>query len=175
MRNLFLIFSVLFMAACSSDHEFNRPITKNTLTHKAFHYHGLDEVKDRQLIKEITGVDPVHTEWCAAFVNMVLLENDLPQSSTVSNFPLTARSFLQWGNKVDEPKQGDILVFKRGEPWQGHVGFYVNSKVLNGKRVYYVLGGNQNDKVSIITYPADRLISIRRIDEGQNVTVASLY
>ena len=140
---------------------------KDSLTHKAFHYYGLDEEKDRQLIKEIMGVDPVRTEWCAAFVNMVLLENDLPQSSTVSLFPLTARSFLKWGDEVDEPQQGDIIVFKRGEPWQGHVGFYVNSKVLNGQLVYYVLGGNQDNKVSIITYPADRLLSIRRYNPNQ--------
>lgn len=175
MRNLFLIFSVLFMAACSSDHELNRPIVKDTLTHKAYKYYGLDEVKDRQLIKDIAGVDPVTTEWCAAFVNMVLLENELPQSSTVSQFPLTARSFLKWGDKVDEPQQGDIVVFKRGEPWQGHVGFYVNSRILNGKKVYHVLGGNQDDKVSIITYPADRLIGIRRLKQDQQEYLASLY
>lgn len=175
MKNIILLLSVLFMAACSVDHEDKVSIKSNTLTHKAFHYYGLEENKDRKLIKEIMGVDPVSTEWCAAFVNMVLLENNLPQSSTVSAFPLTARSFLRWGDKVDEPQQGDILIFKRGDPWQGHVGFYVNSRILNGNKVYYVLGGNQNDKVSITTYPADRLIGIRRLKQDQQEYLASLY
>ena len=175
MKNALLILSVLFIAACSSDSQVSTPIQKHSLTHKAYHYYGLDEVKDRKLIKQISGVDPVTTEWCAAFVNMVLLENNLPQSSSVSEFPLMARSFLKWGDKVDEPQQGDILVFKRGEPWQGHVGFYVNSKVVNGNKVYYVLGGNQQNKVSIDIYPADRLLSIRRLNTNQQEYLASLY
>lgn len=175
MKNMLLLISTLFIAACS-DREIAGPIKKDTLTHKAYTYYGLQEQKDRKLIKQITGVDPVQTEWCAAFVNMVLLENDLPQSSTVSSYPLTARSFLLWGDAVkDSPKQGDILVFKRGEPWQGHVGFYVNHRVVNGQIQYYVLGGNQNDSVSVAMYPGDKLIGIRRVNLNQEKVLASLY
>ena len=102
------LFLVPFLAACGGDPSFSLKRDTTTLTHKAYHYYGLDEVKDRVLIKEITGVDPVRTEWCAAFVNMVLLEQGLPTSATVSDYPLMARSFLFWGDRVKgEPEQGD--------------------------------------------------------------------
>ena len=35
-------------------------------------YIGLQERENRKEIKALTGVDPVRTEWCAAFVNAVL-------------------------------------------------------------------------------------------------------
>jgi uncharacterized protein (TIGR02594 family) len=168
MRNLFIAPAFALVTACSAD-ELNDDKTRihtSTLTHKAYHYYGLDEVRDRELIREIMGVDPVSTEWCAAFVNMVLLENDLPQSSEYNDYPLMARSFLFWGEEVrDNPMQGDVLIFKRGTSgWQGHVGFYVNRRVLNGEVYYYVLGGNQSDKVSIEAYPASKLLGIRRLN-----------
>jgi uncharacterized protein (TIGR02594 family) len=137
---------------------------KTTLTHKAYYYYGMDEARHRDLIKEIMGVDPVTTEWCAAFVNMVLLENRLPTSESVSEHYLLARSFLEYGYEVTEPQQGDIMIFERGnEGWQGHVGFYVSTTELdNGNKVYNILGGNQNDSVNVKAYPDSRLIGIRR-------------
>ena len=174
MKHLLLLLPLL--AACSPDPSLSLKRDTNTLTHKAYHYYGLSETKDRQLIKEITGVDPVRTEWCAAFVNMVLLEQGYPQSSTVSAYPLMARSFLQWGNKVTKPEQGDVMIFERGnQGWQGHVAFYVSEKTLNGKLYYAVLGGNQNDKVSIDLYPADKLLGIRRLRPDDQIRLASLY
>ena len=167
MKNILIISCAIFLSACSPSVSDNANITrlyKNTLTHKAFYYYGLSEQNDRQLIKEIMGVDPVQTQWCAAFVNMILLENDLPQSSSVSRHPLTARSFLLWGEKVDEPIQGDILVFERGNSgWQGHVAFYVSETVIDGHLYYNVLGGNQGDAVTIDSYPSYKLLGIRRL------------
>ena len=154
------------MAACSggpSESKSYTRLSKNTLTHKAYYWIGLDEIEDRKLIKDIMGVDPVQTEWCAAFINMVLLENGLPQSSTVSNYPLTARSFLLWGEEAEEPKQGDILVFERNNSnWQGHVAFYVDTKIIDNRVYYSVIGGNQDDKVSIKLYPESKILGIRR-------------
>lgn len=165
MKNLIVILAIIFIGACSSDKSNASAISKNNLTHKAFYWIGLDEKEDRYLLKDILGVDPVRTEWCAAFVNMVLLENDIPTSASVSRHPLTARSFLKWGKKVNslEVEQGDILVFKRGNSsWQGHVGFHVSTTVIDGKLYYNVLGGNQGNEVSIDAYPASKLLSIRR-------------
>lgn len=163
---LLLAFAVSACEPFSADEILSRalPAQEQSLAHKAYYYIGLEEQKDRKLLKDITGVDPVTTEWCAAFVNMILLENQITTSADVSPYPLMARSFLKWGHEVDEPQKGDIIIFERGESgWQGHVGFYVNSKILNGQKVYYVLGGNQNDKVSIMVYPEDKLLSIRRL------------
>lgn len=165
-----------FLAACGGDPSMALKRDTNTLTHKAYHYYGLSETKDRKLIKEITGVDPVQTEWCAAFVNMVLLEQGLPTSATVSDYPLTARSFLFWGDKVEEPKQGDIVVFKRGNSgWQGHVAFYVSTTKIDGETYYNVLGGNQSDSVSIEPYPVNKLLGIRRLSTNNDFKIASIY
>ena len=109
------------------------------------------------------GVDPVRIDWCAAFVNSVLAELGIAGSETVSEWPLTARSFLQWGQRVREPQVGDIVIFPRGtESWQGHVGFYYGSEIRNGRRHYLILGGNQSNAVTIEAFPAWRAISIRR-------------
>ena len=165
-----------FLAACGGDPSMALKRDTNTLTHKAYYYYGLSETKDRKLIKEITGVDPVQTEWCAAFVNMVLLEQGLPTSATVSDYPLTARSFLYWGDKVKEPKQGDIVVFKRGNSgWQGHVAFYVSTTKINGETYYNVLGGNQSDSVSIEPYPVNKVLGIRRLSTNNDFKIASIY
>lgn len=176
MKHSLLLIPLL--AACSPDPSLSLKRDTNTLTHKAYHYYGLNEIQDRQLIKEIAGVDPVTTEWCAAFVNMVLLEQELPTSATVSDYPLMARSFLFWGDRVTgEPQQGDVMVFERGNNgWQGHVAFYVSDTTINGELYYNVLGGNQSDKVSIEPYPANKLLSIRRFDSTlQYEKVASVY
>ena len=125
---------------------------------------GMTERTHRQELKELTGVDPVRTEWCAAFVNAILDINNIPGSESVSQYPLTARSFLKWGVPVQEPMKGDIVVFPRGnQGWQGHVGFYISTyRDTNGTTYYVVLGGNQNDSVSYELYPASSALSIRR-------------
>jgi uncharacterized protein (TIGR02594 family) len=129
----------------------------------AFQYINFSETTHRSELKELTGVDPVRTEWCAAFVNAVLNETGMSGSDTVSDYPLTARSFLHWGNKVENPEPGDVVVFPRGnQSWQGHVGFYLKTHIINGVEYYYILGGNQSNKVSIELYPARSALSIRR-------------
>lgn len=169
---IFTLTLLPLMAACSLVENFTEeermvPL-KTTLTHKAYYYYGLNETRDRELIKSIMGVDPVTTEWCAAFVNMVLLEQRLPTSEFVSDNYLLARSFLEYGEAVTEPEQGDIVVFKRGNTeWQGHVGFYVSTTTLsNGAKVYNILGGNQDDTVNVKAYPVSRALGIRRVTDA---------
>jgi uncharacterized protein (TIGR02594 family) len=117
----------------------------------------------RRELKEFIGVDPVRIDWCAAFVNAVLHRMGMPGSESVSNYPLVAKSFLQWGKRVKEPRPGDIVVFPRGrEPWQGHVGFYYGTVYENGKKFYQILGGNQDKSVSIKLFPARSALGIRR-------------
>ena len=129
---------------------------------RAFKYIDYTERTHRSELRELTGVDPVRTEWCAAFVNAVLEESDIV-SNNDHKYPLTARAFLQWGTKVTEPKPGDIVVFPRGNSsWQGHVGFYLKTLEMNGVEYYMILGGNQNNKVSIVPYRANRALGIRR-------------
>jgi uncharacterized protein (TIGR02594 family) len=128
-------------------------------------YIGLQERQDRTELRELVGVDPVRTEWCAAFVNAVLEIDGIPGSDTVSEYPLTARSFLQWGSRIEKQdiKRGDVVVFPRGnQGWQGHVGFYVETRIMNGKEYWIILGGNQSNEVRYDLFSPRKAIGIRR-------------
>lgn len=128
-------------------------------------YLDYDERKDRSVLKKFLGVDPSKTEWCAAYVNSVLKKSGIPGSESVSNVPLMARSFLDWGWPIKVPEPGDIVVFPRGNRgWQGHVGFYIETKIIDGIEYYIILGGNQDDKVSLKMYKASSAIGIRRYE-----------
>lgn len=127
---------------------------------------GLHEERDNKRLKEFMEIDPDRTQWCAAFVNSILHLQGYEGSESVSDYPLTARSFLKWGKPAPIPEYGDIVVFPRGNSsWQGHVGFYVGQKEIDGIDYYVILGGNQNDTVSYELYPAYRAIDIRRLDQ----------
>ena len=103
-------------------------------------------------------LDPATTAWCAAFVNASLAQAG--QSGTGSNM---ARSFLEWGQPVDQPQRGDIAVFSRGDPNGefGHVGFFDG---YNENGTIRVLGGNQgaNGAVSVSNYSPNSLLGFRR-------------
>lgn len=129
----------------------------------ASRYIGYHESVNRVELRQFLGVDPVRIDWCAAFINSILKENNILGSDSVSAYPLTARSFLRWGKRVTQPELGDIIVFPRGtEGWQGHVGFYYGTEYINGIKHYLILGGNQNNAVTIEPYRAALAISIRR-------------
>lgn len=115
-----------------------------------------------EFIRTFAGIeiDPRQTAWCAAFVNAVLGVEGIEGTGR-----LNARSFLNFGTPVDEPRVGDVVVFSRGDPdgWQGHVGFF-SGYDENGNIL--VLGGNQSDSVSVASYSASRLLGVRRPSPG---------
>ena len=112
--------------------------------------------------------------WCSGFVNGVMWDLRLPMSNSAA-----ARSWLKVGEPVDlgDARLGDVVVLKRGygpQPGpeviraQGHVGFFAgwaspNPGTQPGPRDLLILGGNQNDSVSVATFPRERVLSIRRI------------
>ena len=166
MRHILLYTPLLLLMGCGQvtsayDRRPTHPIHSEIIV-SGYAYYGFSETTHRKRLKEITGVDPVQTEWCAAYVNAILRQNGIEGSESVSEYPLTARSFLAWGTPVREPKSGDVVIFPRGEPWQGHVGFYVRTALVGGEEQYVILGGNQNDMVSLEYYPASKAIGIRR-------------
>lgn len=169
MKNIFIISCLTLVCACQNAIAIPASNRNPDLAQKAYHYYGLSESKNRKLIKELTGVDPVMTEWCAAFVNMILLQNGYPTSASVNEFPLMARSFLDYGEKTTTPVQGDIVIFRRGNNgWQGHVGFFVSVKEVNGVQMISVLGGNQDDMVTISNYPSSRVLGFRKVPQPGN-------
>ena len=163
-----VILSVLFLSACEPTVLVDGNPIPNAPEHiqTALNKYGFNEYQHRTVLREYVGVDPKRTEWCAAFVNAVLNESGIPGSESVSNVPLMARSFLTWGETIQDPKAGDLVVFPRGKVgWQGHVGFYVGSIYRNDVEYYRILGGNQNNSVNIEIYPASKALGIRRAPE----------
>ena len=126
---------------------------------------GLHERYDRQELKAVVGIDPVRTEWCAAFVN-AMLELDGILNNNDHKYPLTARAFLDWGIPVEpeDIKKGDLVIFPRGnQGWQGHVGFYIGEHFDSDRWV--ILGGNQQNSVRYDLYNPKRALGIRRAPE----------
>lgn len=95
------------------------------------------------------------TPWCAAFVGATLEKCGIKSTKSAA-----ARSYQNWGVKIDKPIPGCIVVFWRGNPngYSGHVGF-VTGQTRAGHLV--VLGGNQGDAVSEAAFSVDRVVSYR--------------
>lgn len=99
------------------------------------------------------GVHDDAVPWCAAFVGACLARSGVRPSGS-----LRARSYLDWGEPVDAERPGAVVVLSRGKSEAlGHVGFLVAS---DATRVQ-VLGGNQNDRVSILWFPRHRVLGLR--------------
>lgn len=90
--------------------------------------------------------------WCAAFVCWVLEE-----AGYRSTLSARARSYTEYGYPT-APRLGAIVVLKRPpKPWSGHVGFYMG----RNRSSWMLLGGNQNNAVSVAAYPNWRVIGCR--------------
>lgn len=100
------------------------------------------------------------TAWCSAFVNAMAKEAGYEHSGR-----LNARSWMNIGTKVHpaDVKPGDVVVFWRvaKDSWEGHVGFVVFRD--KNRRTVKVLGGNQNDSVSVAEFDEERLLGYRRL------------
>lgn len=93
------------------------------------------------------------TAWCSAFVNWCMMTAGVARTDKAN-----ARSWLDWGITLTEPREGCVVVFKRGsQAWQGHVGFFIG---FQGDQVL-CLGGNQGDEVNISGYSKSRVLGYR--------------
>jgi uncharacterized protein (TIGR02594 family) len=139
-----------------------------SLIQKALSQYGVREVDGKtdnpQIVSyfEILGYEgnKLHDEtaWCSAFVNWVSKTENYIYSGK-----LNARSWLTIGESTAVPVQGDIVILWRESPssWKGHVGFFVKQT----KRYVYILGGNQNNRVSIKAYPKNRVLDYRKLSK----------
>jgi uncharacterized protein (TIGR02594 family) len=94
--------------------------------------------------------------WCSAFVNWCMKQVGIPGTDH-----RRARSWLEWGVPLPEPRQGCIVVLKRyvpDDPHAGHVGFYVATKTSGS---FALLGGNQSKKVTISGFPNEDVLGCR--------------
>lgn len=94
--------------------------------------------------------------WCAAAVNGILKEAGYKGSRRAN-----ARSLLDVGTVLKEPKLGCVVVLWRGsiQGWQGHVGFL--EKISPDGKMIRVLGGNQSDEFNSAWFTADRILGFR--------------
>lgn len=96
--------------------------------------------------------------WCAWFVGAMLEREGIRGTHSA-----LARSYEQkgWGVSLpkDELRPGAIAVLNRpgGAAWQGHVGIVVGS---NDTHVF-LLGGNQNNQVSIAPFAKSRIVAVK--------------
>jgi uncharacterized protein (TIGR02594 family) len=94
------------------------------------------------------------TSWCSSFVNFCMQQAGVERTKSA-----LARSWLKWGQELDKPIKGCVVVFERpeGGPKAGHVGFFVAEDGNN----LQILGGNQGDRVCIKPQPKSRKLAYR--------------
>ena len=99
--------------------------------------------------------------WCASFMNFCIsgarLTGCLIDEETKS---AAAISWLKWGVSTDTPKEGDIVIFKRGVlSWTAHVSFVVKVNALT----VTCLGGNQQNRVMVSNFLKARVLGYRKV------------
>lgn len=88
--------------------------------------------------------------WCADFMNLVLRKAGAKGTNSRA-----ARSFLNFGTKIDGPRVGAIVIFRRGGPLNGHVGIV---RGTDGKGNPIVISGNSGRIVRESMYPKERVL-----------------
>ena len=164
MRVLYFITLIALVSGCAASPNLVRYQGMPPYVETAISFVGKHERRNRSELRELLKIDPVRTEWCAAFVNKILEEHNIKGSDYYHENPLMARSFLEWGKSVDIPRPGDVVIFPRGnQGWQGHVGFYVDTVIIDEVEYFTILGGNQDDEVNLQNFRASTALGIRRM------------
>ena len=97
------------------------------------------------------------TPWCGLFMAWVC---HLAGYGQPHHRFLSARSWAAWGVPApDGPQLGDSVIYYRGDPDgpYGHVGIYVGEDDTHD----HVLGGNQDNRVSIMRIVKTRRVAVR--------------
>jgi uncharacterized protein (TIGR02594 family) len=89
--------------------------------------------------------------WCADFMNFVLRKAG--GKGTQSR---AARSFLQFGKKLDGPRVGAIAIMYRKGPNNGHVGVV---RGTDGQGNPIVVSGNHGPTVMQSVYPKEKVLA----------------
>ena len=87
--------------------------------------------------------------WCADFINFILRRTG--HATTNSR---AAKSFLDYGKRIDQPRVGAIVVLTRGKNG-GHVGIV---RGTDGAGNIIVISGNHGNKVWESMYPKSRVL-----------------
>jgi len=109
---------------------------------------GLEALKWVGATSRQVGV-PYPDLWCADFVNFVLRRSGYPTTNSRA-----AKSFLDYGKRIDSPRVGAIVVLSRARDG-GHVGIV---RGTDGAGNIIVISGNHGNKVWESPYPKDRVL-----------------
>ena len=105
---------------------------------------------------------PDEVPWCSAWLQVWPWLLGLPHSKSAA-----ARSWLTVGTPIDldDARRGfDVVILSRaGSPTAGHVGLYVEHDAATA--TVTLLAGNQGNRVSVATFPRDRILGVRRLYE----------
>lgn len=106
-----------------------------------------------QEISEYVGIDyrADSMPWCGLVMGLVAQRAGFRPPRIC----VRAKEWLKFGWEAERAGVGSVLIFNRSGG--GHVGLYVGED----KYYYHVIGGNQNDKVSIARLEKRRCIGIR--------------
>jgi uncharacterized protein (TIGR02594 family) len=110
---------------------------------------GLEALKWVGATSRQVGV-PYPDLWCADFINFILRRTGHPTTNSRA-----ARSFLDYGKRIDSPRVGAIVVLMRGGPNNGHVGIV---RGTDGAGNIIVISGNHGNKVWESPYPKSRVL-----------------
>lgn len=99
----------------------------------------------------LSGIKDDSVPWCAGFVDACLENAGIKSARSDS-----AQAYRLWGTPLATPIYGCVVVFHG--PGVSHVGFFVG-KGTNGD--YAILGGNQDNKVSIAMFKPRYAVSFR--------------
>jgi uncharacterized protein (TIGR02594 family) len=109
---------------------------------------GLEALKWVGATSRQVGV-PYPDLWCADFINFVLRRTGHPTTNSRA-----AKSFLDYGKRIDSPRVGAIVVLTRGNNG-GHVGIV---RGTDGAGNIIVISGNHGNKVWESPYPKERVL-----------------
>jgi uncharacterized protein (TIGR02594 family) len=121
---------------------------------------------NRFLNGDTEGMTSAQFAWCSRFVKQAAIKAGV-DPKTLEGANDMARSWLNVGEKVDTPNEGDLVVLPRGDPKgpYGHVGFYAGQGDEPG--TIKVFAGNQGDAVTYANVPANAPLGYRRLPGGQ--------
>lgn len=89
--------------------------------------------------------------WCADFMNFVLRK-----AGTKGTQSRAARSFLQYGKKLDSPRVGAIAIMSRKGANTGHVGVV---RGTDGQGNPIIVSGNHGPTVTQSVYPKHKVLA----------------
>lgn len=96
--------------------------------------------------------DDDETPWCGVFVAHCLEVS----GQFIPKHWYRAKEYLKCGERIDKPCFGCLVIF--GRNGGGHVGFVVG---LDQQGRLLVIGGNQNNQVSVAPFPVSRVLGYR--------------